>query len=68
MRLELKDPNSAPYVAPIRHYTSEQRKVIQAEIEKLHKAGANVPSARQYASCCHTAREKDGYVSIVQDV
>ena len=32
MRLKLKDPNSAPYVAPIRHDTLEQRKMIQAEI------------------------------------
>ena len=44
MRLELKDSNSAPYVAPMRHYTPEQRKMIQAEIENLHKAGAIVPS------------------------
>ena len=50
MRLELKDPNSALYVAPIRHYTPEQRKMIQAEIEKLHKAGAIVPSTSKYAS------------------
>ena len=54
LRLELKDPNSAPYVAPMRHYTPEQRKMIQAEIKKLHKAGAIVPSTSQYASCCHT--------------
>ena len=43
MKLELKDPNSVSYVALIRHYTPEQRKIIQAEIEKLHKAGATVP-------------------------
>ena len=34
MRLDLKDLNSAPYVAPIRHYTPEKRKLILAEIEK----------------------------------
>ena len=67
MRLELKDPNSAPYVAPIRHYTPEQWKMIQAEIEKLHKAGVIVPSTSQYVSCCHTARKKDGTVRVVQD-
>ena len=63
---ELKDPNSAPYVAPINHYTPEQRKVIQAEIEKLYKAGAIVPSTRQYASSCHTVRKTDGTVRVVQ--
>ena len=51
MRLELKDSNSAPYVAPMRHYTPEQRKMIQVKIETLHKAGAIVPSTSQYASC-----------------
>ena len=65
MRLELKDPNSAPYAAPMRHYTPEQRKMIQAEIEKLHKAGAIVPSTSQYASCCHTVRKKDGTARVV---
>ena len=67
MRLKLKDPNSAPYVAPMRHYTPEQRKIIQAEIEKLHKAGAIVPSISQYASCCHTVRKKYETVRVVQD-
>ena len=67
MRLELKDPNSAPCVTPMRHYTPEQRKMIQAEIEKLYKAGAIVPSTSQYASCCHTVRKKDGTVRVVQD-
>ena len=67
MGLELKDPNSAPYVAPMPHYTPEQRKMIQAEIEKLYKAGAIVPSTSQYASCCHTVRKKDGTVRVVQD-
>ncbi|CAN0328520.1 unnamed protein product, partial [Ascophyllum nodosum] len=67
MRLELKNLNSAPYVSPMRHYTPEQRKVIQAEIEKLHKAGVIVPSTSQYASCCHTVRKKDGTVRVVQD-
>ena len=33
MKLELKGPNSALYVAPIRHYTPEQRKMVQIEIE-----------------------------------
>ena len=67
MKLELKDPKSAPYVAPIHHYTPEQRAMIQAEIEKLHKAGAIVPSTSQNASCCHTARKKDETVRVVQD-
>ena len=67
MRLELKDPNSAPDVAPIRHYTPKQRKMIQAEIENLHKGGAIVSLTNQYASCCHTARKKYGTVRVVQD-
>ena len=67
MRLELKDPSNAPDVAPIRHFTPEQRKMIQAEIEKLHKARAIVPSTSQYASCCHTARRKDGTIRVVQN-
>ena len=67
MRLEPKNPNSAPYVAPMRQYTPEQRKMIQAEIEKLHIAGAIAPSTSQYASCSHTVRKKDGTVSVVQD-
>ena len=67
MSLELKDRNSAPYVAPMRHYTPEQRKMIQAEIERLHKAGAIVPSTSQYALCCHTVRKKDGTIRVVQD-
>ena len=29
MRLDFKDPNSAPYITPIRHYTPEQRTMIQ---------------------------------------
>ena len=68
MRLELKDPVSAPYAAPMRHYTPEQRKMIQVEIEKLHKARAIVPSTSQYTSCCHTVRNKDGIVRVVQDI
>ena len=67
MRLEFKDPNSAPYVATIRRYTPAQRKMIQAKIKKLHKAGAIVPSTGQYASCCHTVRKKYGTVRVVQD-
>ena len=41
--------------------------MIQVEIEKLHKAGAIVPSISQYASCCHTARKKYETVRVVQD-
>ena len=59
MILELKDTNSAPYVTPMRHYTPEQRKMIQAEIEKLHKAGAVVPLTSHYVSCCNIVGEKD---------
>ena len=64
MRLELKDPNSIPYVAPIHHFTPEQRKMNQAKIEKSHRAGEIVPSTNQYASCCHTVREMDGAVEV----
>ena len=67
MRLELKGPNSAPYVAPMRHHTPEERKVVRAEIEKLHKAGAIEPSTSRYASCYHTVRKKDGTIGVVQD-
>ena len=63
----LKDPGSRPYVAPLRRYTPEQRKMIQSEVEKLHKSGAIVPSTSQYASCCHTVRKKDGTVRVIQD-
>ena len=66
-KLQLKDPSSAPYVAPIRHFTPKQRKIIQTKIEKLHKAGAIVSSTNQYASCCHTVRKKDGTVRVVQN-
>ena len=51
MRLELKDSVSVPYVAPMHHYTPEQRKLIQAEIEKytrreqLYLRQANTPRA-----------------------
>ena len=67
MRLELKDPNSAPYVASMRHYTPEQRKMIQAKIKNLHIAGAIVPSTSQYASCCHTVTKIDVTVRVVLD-
>ena len=67
MRLELKDLVSVPYVAPMRHYTPEQRNLIQAKIEKLHKARAIVPSISQYASCCHTVIKKGRTVRVVQD-
>ena len=67
IKLEVKDLNSTPYVAPMRHYTPEQRKVTQAEIEKLHKTGPIVPSTSQYASCCRTVRKKDGTVRVVSD-
>ena len=67
MILELKDPNSTPYVAPARRYTPEQRKMIQSEIQKLEAAGAIEPSTSEYASACHTVRKKDGTVRVVQD-
>ena len=41
--------------------------MTQAEIEKLNKAGAIVPSTSQYVSCCHTVRKKNGTVRVVQD-
>ena len=65
MRLELKDPNSAPYVAPIRHYTPEERKMIQAKIKKLHEAGAILSSTSQYALYCYTESKNDGTVRVV---
>ena len=68
MRLELKNLNNAPYVAPISHYTPEQRKMMHAKIEKLHKAGAIVPSTSQYAPCCRTVRKKDESVREVQNI
>ena len=37
MRLELKYSNVKPYVAPIRHYSPEQREMIQTEVAKLLK-------------------------------
>ena len=67
VRLELKNHSSAPCVAHKRHYTYEQRNMVQAEIEKLHKSRAVVPSTNQYAFCCYTARKKDGTVRVVQD-
>ena len=41
--------------------------MTQAEIEKLHKAGAIAPSTSQYVSCCHTGKKHDGTVRVVQD-
>ena len=67
MKLELKSPNSAPDVAHVRHYTPEQRKILQIEIEKLHKAGGIVRSTSQYASCCRTVRKNNGTVRVEQD-
>ena len=67
IRLEFKEPNSAPHVAPIRHYTPEQRNMIRADIEKLHKAGEIVPSTSQYASCCHIGGKNDGTVRKLED-
>ena len=66
MILELKDPNSTSYVAPARHYTLEQRKIIQSEIQKLEAAQAIEPSTSEYASACHTVRKKDRTVRVVQ--
>lgn len=40
MRLELKDTNVESYVASIRHYSPEQRELIQAEAAKLPKNGS----------------------------
>ena len=37
MKLDFNDPNSAPYVASIRHFTPKQRKMIQAEIRSYTK-------------------------------
>ena len=35
MHLRLKDPRCAVYVAPARHYSSGQREMIRAKMEKL---------------------------------
>ena len=37
LHLKLKVPRCAPCVAPTRNYSSEQRKMIQAEVDKLTK-------------------------------
>ena len=63
----LNDPNSASYVCPTLYCTPEERNVIQTEIEKLRKVGTVLPSTSQYASCCHTVREKDGTVREVHE-
>ena len=58
IKLEPKDPNTAPYVDPTRHYTPEQRNTILTEVEKLHKTGAIVPSTSKHTSCSHTVRNQ----------
>ena len=67
MRLELKDPNVKPYVAPIRHYCPEQREMIQTEVAKLLKNGSIRESTSEWAANCSTVRKKDGTVRVVQD-
>ena len=37
IRLRLKDPRCAPYMSPERHKRPEERKKIQAEVEKLKR-------------------------------
>ena len=67
MRLELKDPNVKPYVAPIRHYSPEQREMIQTEVVKLLENGSIRESTSEWAANCSTLREKDGTVRAVHD-
>ena len=68
MRLELKDPNVKPYVAPIRHYSPEQREMIQTEVAKLLKNGSIRESTSEWAANCSTVRKKDGTMRVVQDL
>ena len=67
MRLELKDPNVKPYVAPIRHYSQEQREMIQTEVVKLLKNESIRESTCEWAANCSTVRKKDGTVRVLQD-
>ena len=67
MRLELEDPNVKPYVAPIRHYSPEQREIIQTEVVKLLKNGSIPESTFEWAAYCSTVRKKDGTVRVVRD-
>ena len=68
MRLELKDPNVKPYVAPIRHYRPEQREMIQTEGVKLLKNGSIRESTCEWAANFLTVRKKDGTVWVEQDL
>ena len=56
MILELRDPNSKPYVRPTRNYTPEQRKMIQDEVRKLVANGAIEESISEYAISWRTLR------------
>ena len=67
MRLDLKYPNVKPYVAPIRHYSPEQREMIQTEVVKLLKTGSIRESTFEWAANCSTVRKKDRTVRVVQD-
>ena len=67
MRLELKDPNVKPYVAPIRHCSPEQREMIQTEVVKLLKNGSIRESTSEWAANCSTVRKEDETVRVVQD-
>ena len=58
MRLKLKDPRCAPYVAPSRHIGPERREVIQTEVEKLKNNGAVRESTPSWAASCLTVRKK----------
>ena len=67
MRLELKGPDVNPYVAPIRHYSPEQREMIQTDVVKLLKNRSIRQSTSEWATNCLTFRKKDGTVQVVQD-
>ena len=67
MRLELKDPNVKPYMAPIRHYSPEQLEMVQTEAAKLLKNGSIQESTSEWAANCATVRKKDRTVWVVQD-
>ena len=67
MRLELEDPNVKPYVARIRHYSPEQREMIQTLGVNLQKNGSIPESTSEWAANCSMVRKKDGTVRVVQD-
>ena len=66
LRLELKDPNVKPCVAPIPPYSPDQRDIIQTELAKLVKNGSIRKSTSAWAANGSTVRKKDRTVRVVQ--